>query len=376
MLTLVVILCACLAAVEAQSVSDTDLEFVFLVHRHGDRTPVAATLVFTDEPEEITKSVAKYGWGQLINLGKLRSYRLGEFIRSRYHSFFSPHYNQSEVFVRSTDSARAKMSILAALAAIYPPSTPSWNNKIHWDPVPYTTLEAKYDFNFAVANCPKFEKIYFDLFNSSVPAMDEYRDLLTTLSPLVNFNLVSIPSQIYGVYDLYQSLLSLGVTFNPDILDMFPQIEEAAGVGIDHVFGNDQYINLQAGTFLNEFFKYADKIIQGQNTPRIRIYSGHDFNVYSLQAITRVTERQGVPKFSSLYALELRKIRSTGEYVVVPVYLPEPGEKVKQLEIQDCGVLCDYEQFRDITKDYVLDIKTWRSMCGWNEDLDIDDTLL
>ncbi|KAL4703351.1 hypothetical protein ACJJTC_013117 [Scirpophaga incertulas] len=376
MLSLVGLLCVSLAVVNAQLdiTSRTDLKFVFLVHRHGDSTPVPSTLIFSDEPEEVTKDVAKYGWNQLINLGKLRSYRLGEFIRSNYNTFLSAKYNESEVYIRSTDSARAKMSILTALAAIYPPPTPSWNTKINWDPVPYTTVEAKYDFNFATVNCPAFEKIYKGLFNTSVPSMNQYSDLLTTLSPLVNFDLVSFPAQIYGVYELFQSLLSLGVTFNPDILDVFPQIEEAAGVAVDHVMGNDQYINLQAGTFLEEFFKYADKTIQGQKTPRMRIYSGDDFNVYSLQAVTRVTERQGIPKYSSLYALELRKVRSTGEYVVVPMYLPEPGSGVKQLEIQDCGALCDYETFRNITNDYVLDTPTWRSKCGWTQNIHIDST--
>ncbi|KAL4719579.1 hypothetical protein ACJJTC_007743 [Scirpophaga incertulas] len=57
--------------------------------------------------------------------GKLRSYRLGELIQNRYQSLISSHYNQSEVFIRSTNSARAKMSVLTALAAIYPPLKPS-----------------------------------------------------------------------------------------------------------------------------------------------------------------------------------------------------------------------------------------------------------
>ncbi|KAL4719580.1 hypothetical protein ACJJTC_007744 [Scirpophaga incertulas] len=230
--------------------------------------------------------------------------------------------------------------------------------------------------NLGTVNCPIFNETYYDLFMTSVSSMNEYTDLLAMLSPLVNFDLVSYPAQIYGVNDLFQSMLSLGITLKPQILDVLPQIEEAAGKAINHIFGNDQYIHLQAGTFLQEFFNYADKIVQGQNTPRMRIYSAHDFNVFSLQAVTRVTERQGAPKYSSFYALELRKVRCTGEYVVVPVYLPEPGADIKQLEIQECGALCDYEQFQDITKDYVLDIATWRTECGWSEDIHIDETII
>lgn len=53
------------------------------------------------------------------------------------------------------------------------------------------------------------------------------------------------------------------------------------------------------------------------DTPSVRIYSAHDFNVYSLMAVSQITPRQGVPKYNSAFALELRQIIETGDYVVL-----------------------------------------------------------
>lgn len=72
---------------------------------------------------------------------------MGKFIRRRYDLLLSPKYNTSEIYIRSTDSTRAKMSVLLAMAAVYPAVDSNWSSEdINWDPVPYTTVSAKYDF--------------------------------------------------------------------------------------------------------------------------------------------------------------------------------------------------------------------------------------
>lgn len=37
------------------------------------------------------------------------------------------------------------MTVLSAMAAVYPPGEDNWSNDINWTPVPYTTIRAKYD---------------------------------------------------------------------------------------------------------------------------------------------------------------------------------------------------------------------------------------
>lgn len=81
-----------------------------------------------------------------FQVGIRRAYKLGQYIRERYASLLSPQYNRSDIYIRSTDSSRTKMSVLTAMAAVYPAYEGSWSEEINWVPVPYTTVPARYDF--------------------------------------------------------------------------------------------------------------------------------------------------------------------------------------------------------------------------------------
>ncbi|KAH9644318.1 hypothetical protein HF086_000055 [Spodoptera exigua] len=276
-------------------VDDTELLLTFLIHRHGDRTPIESFLAMSTHAEELEEASAKYGYGQLTDVGKRRAYQLGQFIRRRYDELLSPNFNKSEIYIRSTESTRAKMTVLTALAAVYPAPEDNWSQDVNWTPVPYTTVPAKYDF------------------------------------------------------------MSLGIPLDDDIAAIYPDIEKIAGV------------------LLNQFFTVADQVIAGEDVQRVHIYSAHDVNVFAFEAATKVVNPQGVPKYASAYALELRKVVKTGDYIVVPTYLPTPSEDViKYLEIEECGQRCAYESFRSVTSNIVLDEDEWRTTCGFSNDMVID----
>lgn len=71
------------------------------------------------------------------------------------------------------------------------------------------------------------------------------------------------------------------------------------------------------GPLLDNFFTYTAKQIAGLDTPKVIIYSGHDTNVYSLMAVSKIYPRQGVPKYNSAFAIELRQVENTDKYVVL-----------------------------------------------------------
>ncbi|CAG9782455.1 unnamed protein product [Diatraea saccharalis] len=373
---LVFLITAVFAAPKDPELKDTELIFTFLVHRHGDRTPVLSSLVLSNDPTKLSELSAPYGYGQLTNIGKQRAYELGQTIKSRYSELISEKYNRSEVFVRTTDSTRTQMTALAELAAIYQPGKNSWSQELQWTPVPYTTVPLKYDFNAAFVNCPVFIDGYQASFYKPVPAMKKFKDVLKVVSKHVSVDLNAYPALTYAVYDLFVSQLSLGLPLVPEIQKVLPKIEEAAGIAMDAVYGNENYVPLQAGVFLNEFFTTVDKVIAGNDTRRFRIYSAHDFNVFSFESVTKITNKQGYPKYASAYSLEVRRNVKNGKYVVLPVYLPEPGAAVKYLKIKGCSQLCDLEKFRQITASNVLDEDTWRSKCGFSNDMYIDDSLV
>uniref|UniRef100_A0A2A4K851 acid phosphatase n=1 Tax=Heliothis virescens TaxID=7102 RepID=A0A2A4K851_HELVI len=352
------------------SVTDgTELLLTFLVHRHGDRTPIESSVFLSNDVEALEAATARYGYGQLTDNGRRRAYQLGQFLRRRYDGLLSPAYNKSEIYIRSTDSTRAKMTVLSAMAAVYPALEDNWSADVNWTPIPYTTVPAKYDFNLAGVNCPAAQEIPYD--ESVLTALDQYTDVLNELSDISGYN-ASNPLIATGLYDVYVSQQSLGIPLDPRVEAIFPQLEKIAGIGWEYTVPV-AISSFDAGVLLNQFFTVADQVIAGEDVQRVQVYSAHDANVFAFEGATKVVQRQGAPKYASMYALELRQVIGTGEYVVVPVYLNTPSEDViTYLEISECGSRCEYESFRSITADIVLDEDTWRTKCGFYEDMEID----
>ncbi|KAM3956322.1 prostatic acid phosphatase-like [Aphomia sociella] len=361
----------------AQDVTDgTELVFSLLIHRHGDRTPTASSIKYSNNPTALEELTAPYGYGQLTDVGKSRAFLLGDYIKRRYSELLAPRYNRTEVYIRSTDSTRAKMTILSALSSIYMPAPgKGWSDFINWEPVPYTTVPAKYDFNLAALNCPIFTNFTSSAMNDPYPDIQEkYADVLALLTERTGYNISASPVLAYLVYDVYVAQLSLGLPLDNDVAVALDQIKEVAGIAIDVLYGNE-FKKYQSGVLLNEFFTYSSKAIAGNDTQKLRIYSAHDVNVYSFKAITEITPRGGVPKYASAYSLEVRKVTATGRYVLLPVFLPSPGEPEVYLQVEGCGdLLCDYDRFVEITRSNALDETTWRTECGFTEDLVIDDS--
>ncbi|KAM3956324.1 prostatic acid phosphatase-like [Aphomia sociella] len=362
----------------AQDATDgTELVFSLLIHRHGDRTPIESYLSFSNNPTALEELSAPYGYGQLTDVGKRRAFILGDFIKRRYSELLAPRYNRTEVYIRSTDSTRAKMTILSALSSIYLPAPgKGWNSNIDWEPVPYTTVPAKYDFNQAALNCPTLITFMTSAMYNSYPDMQEkYADILALLTQKTGYNITAMPALTSAVYDVYISQLSLGLPIDDDVADVLDQIKEAAGAAFEVLYGDDEYKKYESGVLLNEFFTYSAEAIAGNDTQKLRIYSAHDVNVYSFKASTEAIPRGVVPKYASAYSLEVRKVTETGKYVVLPVYLPSPGEPEVYLQVEGCDdLLCDYDQFVEITGRNALDEATWRTECGFTEDIVIDDS--
>ncbi|KAG6458759.1 prostatic acid phosphatase [Manduca sexta] len=356
---------------------DSDLLQAFLVHRHGDRTPVETSLELSSHIEELREATEPYGFGQLTNTGKQTAYRLGQSIRKRYGELISAHYNRSEIYIRSTASTRAKMTVLTAMAAVYPTGDDNWSDSLPWQPTPYTTVPARYDPNLALLNCPTFIDFYTGKYQSASPAMEPYTDVLNQWSKLLGFNITAQPVQTYGVYDVYTSQISLGVPLGDELQALLPSIRDAAGEAIDILFGDDDNVVLQAGVMLKDVVTAMSSTVNGEVSQPLHVYSGHDYNVYSVMAAARVTPRQGVPPYGAVFALELRKRTNNGAYGVLPVYQSSPDAELMYLQVEGCSaLLCPLDEFVSITAPFVMDEDTWREKCGYTDDLVIDDSII
>ncbi|PZC80747.1 hypothetical protein B5X24_HaOG213971 [Helicoverpa armigera] len=345
---------------------------VFLVHRHGDRSSEKVQLFLSDNPEELARMSEPYGFGQLTDSGKARSYALGQYLRHRYNALLSSSYDPSEIFVSSTESDRTQMTARIAVTGAYSTEV-LWSEDMEVVPVEIDMVPAKVDPNLSFMNCPKLTSYFlgFQAENRNVEKQN-YEEVLDVLFEEMGLNLPKCPLLMYAMADYFASQESVGMPFTAMQQKLGPAVRQGAGQAINYMFGNPEYIPLQAGVLLNEFFDTADQIISGANIPRVRVLSGHDFNVYSFLAATRAVPKQGVPGYCAVYSLELRRCRSSGEYVVVPVYANSPNEGETYLEIEDCGTICEYERFRRLTSEYVMTEDQLREKCKSEGTVSID----
>ncbi|KAI5639691.1 histidine phosphatase superfamily (branch 2) domain-containing protein [Phthorimaea operculella] len=343
----------------------TDLVFAFMLHRHGDRTPEQRNILPTLnlDNEEVHALINQWGYGQLTDVGKRSAYRLGEFIRRRYDELIAPRYNDSEIFIRSTDYTRCKMTVLTALAAIFPPVGETWSKDVNWVPVPYTTVPLENDYviepgfacqNFGEKSSPTEEP----------RVLPGFEDVLFKLAAVLGNEDVLSPGEVLAAWSDLASVVSLGYDLGEELTELYPQLFPAFDASWAYNFKDDDEILKGAGVLLDEFFVYADKIINGEQTQTVRVYSAHDGNVYPFQEATKVTP-QGRPLYASLYSLELRKVVATGEYVVLPVYLRDPNEGTETLlQVTGCDLLCNYEQFKNITSVYRISEDDLKQRCN------------
>lgn len=121
--------------------SKPKLIWLLIMHRHGDRSPFK----FAPKDKYRDPSYWPEGYGHLNNQGRLRMYKLGQFIRRRYDHFLSDSIR--EVYSRSSDADRCIESASAVLAGMYPPSDQfRWNNDLSWVPAPVHTVPAQDDY--------------------------------------------------------------------------------------------------------------------------------------------------------------------------------------------------------------------------------------
>lgn len=117
------------------------LRWLFFIHRHGDRSPL--NMGPKDKYNDL-----KYwpeGFGNLDNAGRLRMFKLGQFIRRRYANFLSDNFR--EVYSRSSDVERCIESSNAVLAGMYPPTKRfMWDSDLAWTPAPVHTVPAPDDY--------------------------------------------------------------------------------------------------------------------------------------------------------------------------------------------------------------------------------------
>ncbi|CAH8509993.1 unnamed protein product [Heterobilharzia americana] len=134
-----------------------DLIMLFILCRHGDRSPVHTF------PVDPYRNVWKMGYGQLTAYGAEQHHELGRLIRKMYSGFLPEIYHKDEVLFRSSGTERTLMSANNFIRGFYQLEKKSTNQL----PPVFSRLTHEDHLLKMSSKCPKFKKLFHHLMNSS-----------------------------------------------------------------------------------------------------------------------------------------------------------------------------------------------------------------
>ncbi|TGZ58555.1 hypothetical protein CRM22_009585 [Opisthorchis felineus] len=151
-----------LALLVASLCSDKNLEtadskpiLVFILVRHGDRTPVHRL------PEDPHKNLWTQGYGELTQYGSEQLRFLGKFIRQSYPGLLSTTYLPDEAFFRSSATNRTLMSAYSFIRGVYDQDSTT----VGYPPVYSIPLAIDHLLKMS-SNCTQFITLYQNFMES------------------------------------------------------------------------------------------------------------------------------------------------------------------------------------------------------------------
>lgn len=174
------------------------------IQRHGERN---IAKVFPNDPYK-DEIFWPEGFGQLTNAGKMHSYKLGQYLRRRYHRLLHGNrYSANKVYVQSTDTDRTLMSSQCIVAGLFIPyGNDRWSSDItNWQPIPVHTVPHQQDHILSGGKkCQQYEeslKQYMNTSNEVQRIYKEYDDAFKYWSKMCGKNITTI-ADVQNLYDV------------------------------------------------------------------------------------------------------------------------------------------------------------------------------
>jgi len=342
--------------------SDKTLLSVNLLFRHGDRTPIRP---YPNDPHK-DPSNWPVGFGQLTTRGKQMHYKLGKFLRSRYGSqgqgsykdFLGQKYNETEIYVRSTDVDRTLMSAMSNLAGLYPPSGDQiWNKDIMWQPIPVHTRPTPEDNILSEhAECERYDILYDAMMQSpEIEEINQKYQQVYDYATKMSGNQVSTLVEA----DYLRDTLFIEQTYNKTLPDwtakIYPQpLTEMQDISFKLSTWTKDLARLRAGPLIKNIVDRL-KSIRSQyaakgafSEQRMIMYSAHDTTVaYFLNAIGAFDPPKA-PPYAACVILELFHDNATKDYDIKLSYHNESDHEPYTLPL--CGSeFCSLSWFDNYT---------------------------
>lgn len=329
------------------------LELAIVIFRNGERMP------HTDDGEgyknnpNVETDYFPMGQSGLTNEGKLKEYKLGQFLRDKYKDFFNSIYQPKIIEARSTSFDRTKVSLQLVLAGLYPPvDIQIWDSTVDWQPIPFQYEPEADGILLTSMQCPRYlqelEKLKQTI---DVKAkLKKFEDLLHNLTIFTGHEIKTL-SDVHKMYFTLKMEQKMNLTI-PNWTNYVlnnPQVMEAIQYDYKLMAYNNLMKKLSSGSIVSKITDEMVKIKNGvpRKETKIYLYSGHHSNLVTLLSAFGVYKFH-IPQFSSAIMIELQSINNK-YYVQILYYLGIPS-KVEILEIPGCSKLCPLDEFLKLMK--------------------------
>lgn len=265
------------------------------------------------------------------------------------------------------------MSAEANLAGLFPPQGAQiWDPDLPWQPIPiHTVPELKDPVLSMKRNCPRYTKELNKLFSTEyfTNISRNNHDLYVYLTKYSGTVISSLESMEY----LYNTL-NIERNFNftlPDwTVGVFPnKMRSLAALSFATMTYTERLARLKVGLFFNEILGKFSNVTSGK-TQNFFVYSAHDTNIASLLNAMGAFEYHS-PPFASTILFELHRINDKFHLNLFYKNTSEP----QKILLKGCEFDCDLDEFREILKPLVINLKEWERECelGWLDFFHLND---
>mmetsp|Transcript_10097 Transcript_10097/g.30842 ORF Transcript_10097/g.30842 Transcript_10097/m.30842 type:complete len:439 (+) Transcript_10097:155-1471(+) len=367
------------SGVSVKELTPKTLNLVVEVCRHGDRAPL-----YTFPADKLPFDQWPQGRGQLTPVGARAHYELGRKLRDKYvdTGFLESTYNQSQVYVRSTDVDRTLMSAMSQMAGLYPHGTGSTYDvregfgedafdpddvglPFRWQLVPVHTKVVAADIELAPGvSCPLHARLQerqkrSDEWARKTEEVQPLCDKVKLVAGLEVCNLTTI-SQINDIWICDESH---DIAIDPRVsAEERDKIREAADWVGAFVNRGEKLQRMRAGALL---YEVKDRLLRavGRTTgldplkrPDLKFYllSAHDTTVASLLSGLQIFDGAN-PPYNSTVIYELHTVKKQS-YVTISY------NDVLQT-LSGCSKVCPLDRYLEVTKSRTVSPEERTKIC-------------
>lgn len=342
---------------------DLRLELVQVLFRHGERAPLAKEM-YPNDPYNAS-DYEPWGVAQLTNVGRMREYRIGQMLRERYDKFLGDIYRPQDIYGRSTDIDRTKMSLQLVLAGLYPPAeAQSWNPKLPWLAIPTHYAPESVDILLRPQACPVYEEALEEIRKTKEVSKKAtaFQDVLQYLTVKTGME-VSTLSAAYEIFNLLTAQKNMNLTL-PEWCtnEIYAKMEDIVALEYEIRSYTTKLKRLNGGMLIKQFIENMDITGERKNPRKMYLYSGHEVNV---AAYTRAHgfKDPRLPAYGSAVIVE--KLRNAQGKLFVRMFLwTGVTEELKVLKLKYCDEICPIESYLKIVEDIIPSDED--KNCYWN----------